>query len=424
MGLWKGKKGSSVFYKIKYSNNKEKQGIREYQAEVSNPQTDAQADVRSKLLPAQAIRGALRDIVSRSFQGVEYGAKSRLEFMKYAMMDNVRRPYVIKGTNQPVPGEYLIAKGTLPQVYCTFDGSIPQFKTSLNVGDLDDFDITIGELSTALLTNSPQLQSGDQLTFVGCVFTSPGTGYATRFDWYYYSILLDETNVADLATIPGYYTMRLQSSPNASSDAGRSLVMQGAYDNLCAAAVIHSRRGEDGLYLRSTTYITLSDDPEVTYYYTDRQQAVTRASYQTRAQTRGGLDWPVEQDESTMYTVESVNHAVSGITGAAASLNGEDVWVQRRSDTLEVIRVYASSDSTEGNIFLVTEEGNKLSYTSGSDVLYLRQDQVPSLAGLPYVLYTRNANSRRTYPAPEDGAMPESSEAVKTTKKATKKATT
>lgn len=419
MGLWKGKKGSSVFYKIKYSNNKEKQGIREYQAEVSNPQTDAQADVRSKLLPAQAIRGALRDIVSRSFQGVEYGAKSRLEFMKYAMMDNVRRPYVIKGTNQPVPGEYLIAKGTLPQIYCTFDGSGPRFVTNLALNG-DDID-TVSQLSANLLAHNNQLSSGDQLTFIGCVFTNRGTGYATTFDWYYYSFLLDENDDRDLYTLPGAEKVAVDFY--GVGNAG-NLVLRNNTDSVCAAAVIHSRRGEDGLYLRSTTYITLSDDPEVTYYFTDRQQAVTRASYQTRAQTRGGLDWPVEQDESTMYTVESVNHAVSGITGAAASLNGEDVWVQRRSDTLEVIRVYASSDSTEGNVFLVTEEGNKLSYTSGSDVLYLRQDQVPSLAGLPYVLYTRNANSRRTYPAPEDGAMPESSEAVKTTKKAAKKATT
>lgn len=419
MGLWKGKKGSSVFYKIKYSNNKEKQGIREYQAEVSNPQTDAQADVRSKLLPAQAIRGALRDIVSRSFQGVEYGAKSRLEFMKYAMMDNVRRPYVIKGTNQPVPGEYLIAKGTLPQIYCTFDGSGPRFVTNLALNN-DDID-TVGQLSANLLEHNNQLSSGDQLTFIGCVFTDRGTGYATTFDWYYYSFLLDENDDRDLYTLPGAQKVAVDFY---GVGAAGNLVLRNNTDSVCAAAVIHSRKGEDGLYLRSTTYITLSDDPEITYYFTDRQQAVTRASYQTRAQTRGGLDWPVEQDESTMYTVESVNHAVSGITGAAASLNGEDVWVQRRSDTLEVIRVYASSDSTEGNVFLVTEEGNKLSYTSGSDVLYLRQDQVPSLAGLPYVLYTRNANSRRTYPAPEDGAMPESSEAVKTTKKTAKKATT
>lgn len=419
MGLWKGKKGSSVFYKIKYSNNKEKQGIREYQAEVSNPQTDAQADVRSKLLPAQAIRGALRDIVSRSFQGVEYGAKSRLEFMKYAMMDNVRRPYVIKGTNQPVPGEYLIAKGTLPQVYCTFDGSGPRFVTNLALNG-DDID-TVGQLSANLLAHNNQLSSGDQLTFIGCVFTNRGTGYATTFDWYYYSFLLDENDDRDLYTLPGAEKVAVDFYGVGTAG---NLVLRNNTDSVCAAAVIHSRRGEDGLYLRSTTYITLSDDPEVTYYFTDRQQAVTRASYQTRAQTRGGLDWPVEQDESTMYTVESVNHAVSGITGAAASLNGEDVWVQRRSDTLEVIRVYASSDSTEGNVFLVNEEGNKLSYTSGSDVLYLRQDQVPALAGLPYVLYTRNANSRRTYPAPEDGAMPESSEAVKTTKKTAKKATT
>lgn len=418
MGLWKGKKGSSVFYKIKYSNNKEKQGIREYQAEVSNPQTDAQADVRSKLLPAQAIRGALRDIVSRSFQGVEYGAKSRLEFMKYAMMDNVRRPYVIKGTNQPVPGEYLIAKGTLPQIYCTFVNDGPYFQTSLQVERRGEAQYeTIGEASATLLDKNQQLQPGDQLTFVGCLFNNRGEGYATTYDWYYYSIILDRDNIQPIRSIPGTDFLNL-------GIGGSSwLELSGAGDNLCAAAVIHSRRGEDGLYLRSTTYLTLSTDPEITYYFTDRQQAVTRASYQTRAQTRGGLDWPVEQDESTMYTVESVNHAVSGITGAAASLNGEDVWVQRRSDTLEVIRVYASSDSTEGNVFLVTEEGNKLSYTSGSDVLYLRQDQVPSLAGLPYVLYTRNANSRRTYPAPEDGAMPESSEAVKT-KKTAKKATT
>lgn len=423
MGLWKGKKGSSVFYKIKYSNNKEKQGIREYQAEVSNPQTDAQADVRSKLLPAQGIRGALRDIVSRSFQGVEYGAKSRLEFMKYALNSSVRYPFVRKGDTQPVPGEYMIAKGTLPQIVTRFSNDIPGFYSDIYLGT-QEFDMdTVADLSRAVLNDNSTLKEGDQLTFVGCLYTRIEGGDFV-FNWYYYSVILDPLNENDLDSIPGYDKLALGAMRVGGAGSRYQLCLTGWGDNLCAAAIICSRRGDDGLYMRSTSYLAVGVEEFTDFYFSDFQKMATRASYQTRAQTRGGLDWPVEQDDSTMYIIESVSYAVSGITGAAASLNGEDVWVQRRSDTREVIRVYASSDSTDGNVFLVTEEGNKLNYTTGSDVMYLRQDQVPSLAGLPYVLYTRNANSRRTYPAPEDGAMPESSEAVKTTKKTAKKATT
>ena len=116
MGLWKGKKGSSVFYRIWNSNNKEVQGIREYRAEIRNPQSDRQADQRAKLLPVQLVKGALREVLSRSFQGVEYGAKSLLEFRRLAMRETSGYPYLTRGTTTPVPGTYLVSKGSLGDI--------------------------------------------------------------------------------------------------------------------------------------------------------------------------------------------------------------------------------------------------------------------------------------------------------------------
>lgn len=53
MGLWRGKKGSNVFYKIANSSNGQQQGIRQRVFDVANPKTAAQAQQRIKMRAAQ-----------------------------------------------------------------------------------------------------------------------------------------------------------------------------------------------------------------------------------------------------------------------------------------------------------------------------------------------------------------------------------
>lgn len=79
---------------------------------VKNPNTVAQIMQRMKMAPAAKFFDALSDILDHSWEGVPYGAKSRLEFMRRAMKNDpaVYVPYGYKGV---APGEYEISAGSL-----------------------------------------------------------------------------------------------------------------------------------------------------------------------------------------------------------------------------------------------------------------------------------------------------------------------
>lgn len=376
MGLWKGKKGSSVFYSIWNSNNKEKQGIREYRAEVRNPQSDGQADQRARLLPAQRIKGALRDIVSRSFQGIPYGSKSRLEFIRLAMRLKDGYPFVTKGYQEPVPGRYYISKGTLPAITC--DNTDGMAESSIAYGPTIEAGTTIADITSELLEKNDFLQEGDQLTFVGCICTLPSTPDVAVYKWAYYSIILDSLNTQtyqDLGINDKLFQFDAQD--------GR-LILTGPGDNLAAAAIILSRLDEDGTYLRSTAQLAVADF--MAPFFTTQQAAVTRASYQTRT-TQNSTDWPVEDDTrgGGGSSVTDGLYTLSGLTGNPASLNGQKVKVRINTLTGTPTAVYVLTGTQEGA--LVSESGAELNYQVEGELTYLTKSQVPALASLPSVPY-------------------------------------
>lgn len=382
MGLWKGKKGSSVFYSIWNSNNKEKQGIREYRAEVRNPQSDGQADQRARLLPAQRIKGALRDIVSRSFQGIPYGSKSRLEFIRQAMRLKEGYPFLTKGYQEPVPGRYIISKGTLRQVSLTYAGtaSSKYFETSLKYSSDVESDTTIGDVSATLLAENSNLVSGDQITLVGCICSLPDAPDSSIYEWLYYSFYLDEASTTPLSDLPGWSALQLSSA----QEEGGNLYVAGVQNKLCAAAVIVSRLDEDGMYLRSTAQLELADYMSV--FFTPAQAAVTRASYQTGT-TQNSTDWPVEEDtRGGGSSVTDGLYTLSGLTGDRASLNGRKCKVRINTLTGTPTAVYVLSGALEGA--LVSETGSELIFQAGSDYSYLVKADVPALASLPSVVYS------------------------------------
>lgn len=405
MGLWKGKKGSSVFYKIWNTNNKEVQGIREYQPNVRNPQTDYQVDQRMKMLPAQLVKGALRNIVSRSFQGIPYGSKSRLEFLKYALRADVV-PFLPKGWTDPVPGSYLISRGTLPPIGVTFAETIPGFLTNIAY-DLQEFD-TIGEFSAEILGKNPQFMPGDQLTFVVCNYW---TEYLVKFGWAYFSVILDESNTDPIDTIRGMRQFVIGTE-------GQHLYISGEADNACAAGIIHSRLGSDGLYLRSNCELVLAEsgwNDEFDSYFTAAAAGIARRSYQKQTTTRLE-DWPVqESDESGVGSVIDGTYTLTGLTGDTASLNGRPVKVRIRESSGTIVAVYYIEAS--GSPVLCSPGGDWLEYLVSGEVRYLTQAQVPALAGLPAVPYTANGRTLSAGPSAEE----EEKETRKIAKKSAKK---
>lgn len=379
MGLWKGKKGSTVFYKIWNSNNKETQGEREYQATVRNPQSNGQADQRAKLLPAQRIKAALSAIVSRSFQGVPYGAKSRLAFLKNAMQEKTGYPFVTKGYDEPVPGAYLVSRGGLMSLQLSEVAG--GFESQFLVNEVVSEDSTIAELSAALLARNSQLADGDQLTFIGCRATLPDTPFVSIYNWAYWSFVLNTADTRTLGEIPGYYDVPAVSFTNSLLAISKEISNTGS---IVAAALIVSREGDSGQYLRSTSRIAVGSamDP----WFTAAQRTTTRASYQTSSTTRA-TDWPVEEDEGISgANIVDALYTLSGLTGDMASLNGQQVRTKFNEDLGEYTAVYVQVE--DGEYYPVNASNARLSYlvrdpeTQLQEVKYLTTANVPDLADL------------------------------------------
>lgn len=127
---------------------------------VKNPNTVAQIMQRMKMAPAAKFFDALSDILDHSWEGVPYGAKSRLEFMRRAMKNDpaVYVPFGYKGV---APGEYEVSAGSLP--------SLP-WRNEIENGEatgetlFNSDDELSAEMVTRLLRYG--IQTGDQITVV------------------------------------------------------------------------------------------------------------------------------------------------------------------------------------------------------------------------------------------------------------------
>lgn len=87
---------------------------------VSNPRTIAQIVQRMKIGPAHLFYAAFEKAagsvennpLSHSWEGVQYGAKSRMRFLQLAMQGEPKA-YVPKGVKFPAPGQYQVSEGSL-----------------------------------------------------------------------------------------------------------------------------------------------------------------------------------------------------------------------------------------------------------------------------------------------------------------------
>ena len=144
--------------------------------------------------------------------------------------------------------EYVIADGSLPEIDVAEvqeDGCVFNLLTKI---DGEFADKTIGQISVDLLDNNPQLQQGDQLTFVS--YTNAGTTPSTiRI----YRHLCEMT--IDTRSAVSFGTLRYA---NIIAGNGLKVVIAGQ-GNVFGQAIIHSR-SVGGSLLVSRAKITLNSD--------------------------------------------------------------------------------------------------------------------------------------------------------------------
>ena len=267
IGNFKGKVGNTVGYKLSASNTGNTQGIRVYQPIVRNPKTSAQAEQRAKLAPINATYRALKMVIDRGNEGLPYGNKSRLAWLKQAFKAE-HMPWIIKGASINYPVVCQLTKGSLSQlpykvVEDKVDIDCPSLKADATVN-------TVGGVSTALMTDYSFLKVGDQITVV-LVSNNGDALYPTIF-----SFVLD-TKSAE--AISGF-------------KAAEGMLRIADTYSFFAAAIIISREGANGEHLRSTTSLTIDSSYPSEAPYDAASKAAAIASYQNSASTNA--DWAEE----------------------------------------------------------------------------------------------------------------------------------
>lgn len=267
IGNFKGKVGNMVGYKLSDSNTGNSQGIRVYQPIVRNPKTSAQAEQRAKLAPINATYRALKMVIDRGYEGLPYGNKSRLAWLKQALKAT-KMPWFVKGASVNYPVVCQLTKGSLSQLpYTVNDDEVtidcPSLKATATVN-------TVGGVSTALMADHSFLKAGDQITVV--LVGNNGDTLNPQI----FSFVLD-TKSAE--AISGF---KAEEGVLRIADTG----------SFNAAAIIISREGANGEHLRSNTSLAIdaSNLDEIPYNADSKAAAI--ASYMTAA--GANADWAEE----------------------------------------------------------------------------------------------------------------------------------
>ena len=231
IGNFKGKVGNMVGYKLSDSNTGNSQGIRVYQPIVRNPKTSAQAEQRAKLAPINATYRALKMVIDRGNEGLPYGNKSRLAWLKVAFKATVM-PWYQKGVVVSNPICCQLTKGSLPSF---LESDITEAGVKLPVTLAEQADpYTVKQVSEALLAEYSFLKEGDQITFVAI------NSGAAVIDTMVLSFVIDTTSTTPISM---------------AFDANTTSFGISAPDQFSAGAIILSREGANGEHLRSNSML-------------------------------------------------------------------------------------------------------------------------------------------------------------------------
>lgn len=340
-----------VGYQNTNSNDKVKQAWRAYVAHINNPRTEGQARQRMIVSNLTQNYTALKEIITRGFEGVKYGGKAYQRFLSLNMKNAGQGPYIPKGTRStplPIPGMQ-ISEGSIisiavnaiiplsiePEQGVTYrmDALISDLYTSGTLSDWTAEGLTFGQFSQMLINNNTDVQDGDQLTFV-TVSETENLEYVYRF----HSIVLDVSSTtvlgqpyANRLNFRTYDGMSFMTQALADGRSlGFSIVSELNDEANVAGAVIQSRLGSDGKWLRSPAFMWVNQgNTEIMQYFSAEMYQLALESYMNVGKSTS-TDWPVEPDAEiagvwakTLTSVDINGEGVTGSVVCAAIANSE-----------------------------------------------------------------------------------------------------
>lgn len=267
IGNFKGKLGNAVGYKVSQSNSGTNQGVRVYQPNIKNPKSAAQAEQRAKYAPIFATYNALKSIIDRGNESKPYGNASRIAWLKKAFRAE-DMSWFEKGKNISAPVLCDITQGS---IQCPLN--VEGYKHSVNL-EANAVDPTwtkeVHVISSLLISQYPNLKYGDQLTFV-LIDNSDG-----NLVTFYESFVLTSQEDIPLSNSFKYIDDYLVYQPDSS--------------NGIACAVIVSRLGKDGRFLRSISRLILCAGADTDPYGADAKEAAIKSYMESNTST----DWAEE----------------------------------------------------------------------------------------------------------------------------------
>ena len=267
IGNFKGKVGNMVGYKLTDSNSGNTQGIRVYQPIVKNPKTAAQAEQRAKLAPINATYRALKMVIDRGNEGLPYGNKSRLAWLKQAFKSE-EMPWIEKGKMVTYPLGCQLTKGSLSGI--GFQSNVDTVEINCDGVEEGATIATIGALSTALMAGYPFLKAGDQITLI------QGGHFVNGLQFEVKSFIIDTTSSE---AIDGF-------------SANRNKIIWESLLGGDTASVIVSREGDAGEHLRSNSVLQIAADILTTAPYDAASKTAAIESYMSSAAVNA--DWAEE----------------------------------------------------------------------------------------------------------------------------------
>lgn len=357
-GLFSGKKGDGVFYVIgNAKSSAERQGWRQYQPRVKNPQTYAQAFQRMKMLPMIDCYNNLAPIIRRGFEGVPYGARSLTRFQQLNLTKENGFPYVAKNARDICPGAYQISEGSLPEIVVT----------ALNVGStktarcnilLDNAaaggsSVTVGQFDQNIINSNTDIQNGDQLTFVYVITAEAAFYYRT------FSIVLDTSDTTPLMQDGAriWHGLRIGWTTDQTTLNFLEFRISLMEDELLAAAAIVQSRDGANANLRSTAKLMVDMNVCSSWYSEDAYNNAIASYMSGDAGTRS--DWPVEPIRGLRGTLVVTNVGSS----ATSPAGGAQCLAWQGDDDFYILYIPSGADGKQ----LVGVNGQGL--TSGDDPL-------------------------------------------------------
>lgn len=337
LGPISGRVGNTVGYVLKDAK-KQTQGWRVYQPNVGNPQTDAQMQQRVRLTAINNQYRALKEIISRGFEGLNYGNVSRRKYLSMAMGQRFEGPWLAKDDKRPVPVLQIpITVGSLPQVVCEPNEESVCFTTNIPVATSTAIS-TVGELSDILIAAG--YHEGDQFSFI---YAAYGEGATIVVRWE--SIYLASGSADALPPILA-----------SSVDVSNNFLAFNYYDNYVDAIAIAVSRDGDGSHLRSTTYWAINETLEGAFY---ADSAYRQNSPSYIRQRSANTNWELDTD------VEGGGGGGGGSVQLAYTVSGVEIEPQSLSpySAQSPIQIVGGNGS---KYFILTRSGSSQAYVNGA----------------------------------------------------------